>query len=154
MADLVRWDPFDKLSLRDAMDRLFEDAFITPRWAMPFGENWLNTLAIDMVEHDNDIVVKASVPGFKPEEIDISVVSDVLTIKGEHKVEKKEEKENYLLKELKYGAMHRSLRLPTAVQADKAQAEFENGMLVLTLPKAEAVKPKQIKIMAKPTGKP
>lgn len=154
MADIVRWDPFDRLSLRDAMDRLFEDAFITPRWFTPFRENWLDSLALDVVEDDDNVVVKASVPGFKPEEIDISVVEDTLTIKGESKTEKKEEKEHYLMRERRFGTIQRTLRLPVPVQADKAKAEFENGVLVLTLPKAEEVKPKQIKISVKGNGKP
>jgi HSP20 family protein len=152
MAGLVRWDPFDKLSLRDAMDRLFEDAFITPRWFAPLRESLTESLALDVIENDNDIVVKASIPGFKPEDIDVSVADDTLTIKGETKVEKKEGKENYILQERRYGTVHRTLRLPTLVQADKAKAEFEHGVLTLTLPKAELVKGKPIKVTVNSNG--
>jgi len=93
--------------------------------------------------------VHASIPGVKPEDIDISVTGDVLTIKGET-VEEKEEKEgNYHLRERRYGAFQRAVSLPTLVRADKASAEFENGVLKLTLPKVEEVKPKSIKIKPK-----
>ncbi len=150
MANIVRWDPFnDVVSLRDAMDRLFEESFIQPRWISPIRESVMGGLALDVVETANDIVVKASVPGFKPEDIDITVVGDTLTIQGETKAEKHEEKENYLLQERRFGTFKRSFTLPMGVQADKAHADFENGVLTLTLPKAEEVKPKQIKVSLK-----
>src|SRR6266849_6628960 len=104
MANIVRWDPFnDVVSLRDAMDRLFEESFIQPRWITPIRESVMGGLALDVVETENDIVVKASVPGYKPEDIDITVVGDTLTIKGEVTAEKKEEKESYLLQERRFG---------------------------------------------------
>jgi HSP20 family protein len=150
MANLVRWEPFNEIvSLREAMDKLFEDSFIHTRWLTPMRENFMGQMALDIVENADELVVKASVPGFKPEDIDIAVVDDTLTIKAESKAEKKEEKETYLLRERRYNAMQRSVRLPVTVEADKATAEFEQGVLTLTLPKAEAVKPKQIKINAK-----
>ena len=148
-SNIVRWDPFsDVVSLRDAMDRLFEESFIQPRLFAPIREG-MGQLALDVVENDNDVVVKASVPGIKPEDIDVTVVGDTLTIKGEIKSEKKEEKVNYVLRERRFGAFQRSLTLPVEVQADKARAEFENGVLTLTLPKVEEIKPKQIKVNAK-----
>jgi HSP20 family protein len=94
-------------------------------------------------------VVKAELPGVKPEEVDVSVVEDVLTIKGEHREEKEEKETSYLRRELSYGSFARSVRLPTSVDSNKAEAVFENGVLTLTLPKAEEVKPKQIKVKAR-----
>jgi len=94
------------------------------------------------------VVVKASLPGIKPEEVDITISGDTLTIKGEHKEEQKVKQEDYLRKERYYGAFSRSLILPVQVKSDKAEAVFENGILTLTLPKAEEVKPKQIKVKA------
>jgi HSP20 family protein len=149
MADLIRWEPFRELiSLREAMDRLFEESFVRPRagWLAPWGPE---TLAVDMYETDQEVVIKTSVPGVKPEDIDITVVGDTLTIKGETKAEEKIERANYIRQERRYGAFSRSLTLPTSIVAEKAKAEFENGVLTLTLPKAEEVKPKTIKVKAK-----
>jgi len=149
MADLVRWEPFEELiSLRDAMNRLFEESFVRPwgSWLTPFTRE---TLALDMYETDDEIVVKASLPGVKPEDVDVTISGNVLTIKGETKAEEKVEKANYIRQERRYGAFSRSVTLPTDVDVDKATAEFENGVLTLTLPKAEAVKPKVIKVKTK-----
>ncbi len=148
MADIIRWDPFREVtSLRDAMDRLFEDSFVRPSRFWP--EIGSGDLAIDMYQTADDVVVKASIPGMKPEEVDISIAGDILTIKGEHKEEKETKEQDYFVKERHYGSFNRSLTIPVAVKTDKAKAVFENGVLTLTLPKAEEVKPKQIKIKAK-----
>jgi HSP20 family protein len=149
MANLVRWDPVrDMVSLREAMDRLFEESFVRPRtWLAP--AEGVATLALDVFESDDDVTVKASIPGIKPEDIDISITGDVLTIKGETTEEKEEKNSNYHLRERRYGAFQRSISLPTLVSADRAAAEFENGVLTLTLPKMEEVKPKSIKIKTK-----
>ncbi|MBI5876428.1 MAG: Hsp20/alpha crystallin family protein [Chloroflexi bacterium] len=153
MPNIVRWDPFNEMTtLRDAFDRVVDEAFLAPRWITPLREGLFDMIAIDLIEQDDALVVKASVPGFKPDEIDISVVDNMLTIKGEtrtEKTEKKEEKPNFLLRERRFGLVHRRVRLPAMVEADKARAEFENGVLTLTLPKAEAVKAKHIKVLAK-----
>ena len=149
MANIVRWEPFrDLISLREAMDRLFEESFIRPRtgWLAPVGAG---TLAVDVYETDQDVVVKSSVPGIKPEDIDITITGDTLTIKGETQAEEKVERADYIRQERRYGAFSRSLTLPTSIVAEKAKAEFENGVLTLTLPKAEEVKPKTIKVKAK-----
>jgi len=146
--DLVRWDPFREMtSLRDAMDRLVEDSFVRPsRFWIDGGRG---EFPIDMYQTANDVVVKASLPGFKPEEVDISVAGDTLIIKGEHKEEKETKEEDYFYKERRYGSFSRSLPIPVQVKSDKAEAVFENGVLTLTLPKAEEIKPKQIKVKAK-----
>jgi HSP20 family protein len=102
-----------------------------------------------MYETEDDIVIEATVPGVKPEEIDVQVSGNVLTIKGERKEEKKEEKASYIYQEQRYGSFSRSVTLPTDVKVDKATAEFEHGLLTLTLPKSEAVKPKSIEIKTK-----
>jgi len=144
---LMRWQPFEELmSLREAMDRLFEESIVWPRsWLAPAAQ----TFAVDIYETKDDVVVKASLPGVKPEDIEVSVVGDTLTIKGEVKEEKDIKEENYIRKERRYGSFCRSFTLPVSVDADKATAEFENGVLTLTLPKAEEVKPKTIAIKAK-----
>jgi HSP20 family protein len=147
--NLIRWEPWsDLLSLREAMDQLFEESVVRPRagWLAPLGGEGL---AVDMYETADDVVVKTATPGVKPEDIDVSITGDTLTIKGETKAEEKVEKANYIRQERRYGAFSRSLPLPSAVVADKATAEFEGGMLTLTLPKTEEVKPKTIKVKAK-----
>jgi HSP20 family protein len=149
MANLVRWEPFrDLVSLREAMDRLFEESFVRPRtgWLAPAG---VDTLAVDMYETDDAVIVKTAVPGIKPEELDVSVTGDTLTIKGETSAEEEIKEENYIRRERRYGAFSRSLALPVSVVADKAGADFQNGVLTLTLPKAEEVKPKTVKVKAK-----
>lgn len=147
MSTMIRWEPLrEPLTLRDAFDRMFNEALVPPRWFLPYREELAGTLPLDVIEHDNELVVKASVPGFKPEEIDISIVGEMLTIKGEVKEEQKKEGESYILQERRIGMVQRVLRLPMPVQAEKANAVFEEGILTLTLPKAEEVKPKQIKI--------
>ena len=149
MANLIRWDPFrDMVTLREAMDRLLEDSVVRPRGGLAPSEG-LATLALDVFESVDDVTVKASLPGITPQEVDISITGDVLTIKGEKSEEKEEKQGNYHLRERRYGAFQRSVSLPAAVQADKADAVFENGVLTLTLPKVEEIKPKSIKIKTK-----
>ena len=149
MANLIRWDPFrDMVTLREAMDRLLEDSVVRPRGGLAPSEG-LATLALDVFESVDDVTVKASLPGITPQEVDISITGDVLTIKGEKSEEKEEKQGNYHLRERRYGAFQRSVSLPAAVQADKADAIFENGVLTLTLPKVEEIKPKSIKIKTK-----
>jgi HSP20 family protein len=146
MTNLVRWEPFrDLVSLREAMDRLVEDSFVRPShgWPVPAGPG---TLAVDVYETDDDVVVKTAIPGVKPEDIDISLTGDTLTIKGETKFEEEVKEEHYVRREMRYGSFARTVTVPVPVVADKADAEFEDGVLTLTLPKAEETKPKTIKI--------
>ena len=146
---LVRWDPASEMiSLRDAMNRLLGESFIRPWFGRGtfFGDE---AMALDMYETESKVVVEAPVPGVKPEEIDVQVTGNVLTIKGERKEEKEKKEASYIYREQSYGSFCRSVTLPTEVDVDKAQAEFEHGVLTLTLPKSEAVKPKTIKIKTK-----
>jgi HSP20 family protein len=146
MANMTRWEPFrELLSMRDTMDRFFGDAFL--RTAEGYG---LETgLRVDMMQTEDEVIVKASLPGVKPEDIHISVTGDVLTLKGEVREEKTTDQAAYHLRERRYGAFARSLSLPVDVVADQAKAEFENGVLTLTLPKAEEHKPKTITVKAR-----
>jgi HSP20 family protein len=103
-----------------------------------------------MYQTANEVVVKAALPGAKPEEVDITITGDTLTIKGEAKVEEETQREDYFYQEHRYGAFSRSVTLPSGLDSDKAEASFENGFLTLTIPKSEQVKPKQVKV--KPKG--
>jgi HSP20 family protein len=137
------------ISLRNAMDRLFEDSFVRPTRRLMEGEE-LGTLPLDMYQTENDVVIKASLPGYKPDEVEISVTGDTLTIKGEHQEEKETKEKDYFFKERSYGSFSRTVSFPVPVKSELAEAAFENGELTLKLPKAEEAKPKQIKIKAKP----
>ncbi len=146
---MQRWEPFKEMvTLRNAMDKLFEDSFVRPTgWWME--EDGWGALALDMYQTASEVVVKAPLPGFKPEEVDISLTGDTLTIKAEHKEESETQEGEYLLRERRYGSFSRVVTVPAGIKNDKAEASFENGVLTLTLPKAEEAKPKQIKVKAK-----
>jgi HSP20 family protein len=143
---VVRWEPFsDLMSLREAMDRLFAESVVRPgsRVLAPFGAA---DLALDMYETDNDLVITASLPGVKPEDVEITITGDALSITGEMKAETTVEKASYLRQERRFGAFSRTIALPVPIQADKAEAKFKDGVLTLSIPKAEEAKPKTIKI--------
>jgi HSP20 family protein len=148
MVNLVRWEPFrEVMSLRQAMDRLFEDSFVRlPRLTL----NGVGEVPVDMYQEKDSLVVKAALPGVKPEEVDITIDDNVLTISGEHKEEQETKEDEYIRRERYYGAFSRSVAMPIKVKGDKAEATFEEGVLTLTLPKADEVKPRQIKV--KPKG--
>jgi HSP20 family protein len=143
---VVRWEPFsDLMSLREAMDRLFEESYVRPgsRAAAPYGPA---DLALDIYETDDVFVVTASLPGVKPEDVEITITGDTLLIKGETKAEAQVEKANYLRQERRFGVFARSIIMPAPVQADKAEAKFKDGVLTLSIPKAEEAKPKSVHV--------
>lgn len=146
MANLVRFEPVrEMVHMSDAMDRLFENFY---------GRGWrdidlFDAPSVDLYQTENEIVVKASLPGMKADDIQISVVGDVLTLRGEIKADEEIKEASYHIRERRSGSFARSMPLPSAVQADKARAEFENGVLTLTLPKAEEMRPKTITVKAK-----
>jgi len=146
---IERWQPFSELmSLRQAMDKLFEDSFVRPSRALAaLGE--VTVPALDVYQTPNEVVMKATLPGLKPEDVSIDITGETLTIKGETKAEQKIKKEDYLYQERRYGAFSRSVVLPSGLKPDKAEATMEDGVLTLTIPKAEEVKPKAIKVKAK-----
>jgi len=149
MSNLTRWEPArEMMTLREAMDHLFNDAFTRPLSLN--GGNW-SIPAVDMYQTDNEVVIKAALPGIKAEEVQINITGEMLTIKGE--VKQREDVENkeksYHLREQRWGVFERSISLPTEVVADKAKADFENGILTITLPKAEKAKPRSITIKTK-----
>jgi HSP20 family protein len=144
---IERWDPFrEAVSLSDAMNALFRESFIRPT-SVP-GQPGAGLLPLDVSENENEYVVKASLPGVKPEDVQITVHGDTLTIQGETKAEEEKKGERWHLRERRSGAFQRSLSLATPVDSDKAQAKFEHGVLTLVLPKSEQAKPRQIKIGA------
>jgi HSP20 family protein len=142
-----QWDPFrDAVSLRDAMNALFQDSFVRPGNGPT--QSALVALPLDVFETEQAFVVKAALPGAKPDDVHITVHGDTLTIRGETKANEEKKGEHWHLQERRYGTFQRSLTLATPVNSDKAQADFDLGVLTLTLPKAESAKPRQIKVGA------
>jgi HSP20 family protein len=148
MANITRFDPFGEMvTLRQAMDRLFEDSFVSPlTWRTYDGE--AATPAIDVHQTDDAIVVTAALPGLKAEDVDITITGQTLSIRGEFKADEEVKRDQYIYRERRYGSFHRQLQLPTRVQGDHADASFEDGVLTLSIPKAEEVKPRQIQVKA------
>ena len=146
MSNLTRWEPVrEMMTLREAMDRLFDDAFTRPFSPRNGGSTW-SSPPIDMYQTDHEVVVKAALPGVKPDEVQINVTGDVLTLRGETKHEEERKDRSWHMREQRWGEFERSIRLPTAVISDKAKADFEDGILTITLPKSEDVKPKTIAV--------
>lgn len=144
----LRWNPSrDMASLRNEMNRLSADNVNGPRplWDLGGGQE----VYLDVYEEGNNLVVKASVPAVQPEDLDVQVQNDVLTISGETKRDEERKDQDYFLRERRYGRFSRSLELPRAVDAEKADAVFANGVLTLTLPQAEETRGKQIQIKTK-----
>ena len=149
VTNLVRWQPFTELmSLRQAMDKLFEDSFFTPFRLIGATDTAL-AAPIDVYHTDKDVVVKAALPGVKPEDVDINVTGDTLSIRGETKAEENVKREDYLYHEHRYSAFRRSVTLPSGLDTDKSKASLEDGILTLTIPKSAKIKPKSIKVKAK-----
>jgi HSP20 family protein len=146
MSNLVRWNPVrDLVSMTDAMDRLFDEAFILPR-----NGGFRHQLpALDLVENGDNFVVKAELPGFTADQVDVRIEGNTLTLRGEIKEDNDREEGQYHVRERRQNSFVRSITLPATVNSDKANAEFENGVLTLTLPKHEAAMPKKISIAAK-----
>lgn len=151
MADITIWDPFAEVSsLRQAMDEMFSD-LRRPAWAPSRANGAVEGyFPVDLAEKDEEYVVKASLPGVKPEDIEISVTGQVLSIKGTVADEHEENTKNYYRRERRAGTFVRQLSLPQEVDSGRADVQFEHGVLRLCLPKAETAKPKTIKVTAKP----
>lgn len=142
---ITPWRPFGEL---EEWERRFDDLLGRPLWRLPVeGRGWIP--AVDVFEKKDKFVVKAELPGMKEEDIDVSVVGDTLSIKGEKKTETEIEEEDYYRCERNYGSFYRSIPLPSTVDADKIEASFEDGVLEVALPKSAKVKPKKIAVSAK-----
>lgn len=144
MANLIRWEPFrESRQMHDALDRFIDQAM----WPdSRFGGGRMGRLALDVSTTDEEFIIRADIPGLKPEDLDISVSGDTLTIQAESHAETVDEETTYLLRERRFSSFSRSITLPERVEADKAEAKFADGVLTLTLPKSEEVKPKRINV--------
>jgi HSP20 family protein len=147
---LTRFEPFHGgFPLQDQINRLLSEAF-----ERSSEEGSLTTWApaVDIYETEHELVVKADLPDIKPEELDIRVENNILSIRGERKFEKKVNENNYLRVERSYGSFTRSFSLANTVNAEAIKADYKNGVLTLNIPKREEAKPKQIKVNVESPG--
>jgi HSP20 family protein len=152
MTIVRRPSPFGEImTLRQAMDRLFDDETFRPmRWSAGSFDG--PALPLDVTTDTDSLVIEAALPGIKPEDVDITVENGTLTITGKTADERKAEEGSYLVQEIRRGTFSRSVTLPNGLEPDKADATFEHGVLRLRIPKAEQVKPKQIRISTVSNG--
>ncbi len=145
---MTRWDPFTEMTnMRRTMDRLFGRSLGPWRWAEEEDEEFMTgTLGMDVCETNDEMIVRAAIPGIRPEDVDISIENDLLTIKGEFKEHEESEGERPIRRELRYGSFYRSMRLPPSLDIDRAEAGFEHGMLTLKVPKKPESRPRSIKV--------
>jgi HSP20 family protein len=143
---ISRWDPWnDLVSLREAMNNLVEESFVR---APGGGGGGAAGLAVDVRETAEGFEITASVPGVAAEDVDITVLGDTLHIRGERREEHEERGDGgrWLVRERRFGAFQRAIALPAAVRADAAEAQFSDGVLTISLPKAEEAKPRSIRV--------
>jgi len=150
---LDRWDPFrDMITVRDAMDRWLQQSISGT------GQLLSNirpeTIPIDVVELDDAYEVRAAVPGVKPEDVEVTVQGERLTLRAEARVADQQRTENWLMREHRYGLLQRSITLPTPVSSDNAEARIENGVLILLLPKLQTVQARRISVSSGSSVKP
>ena len=141
--------PGDFVSLRDAMNGLLEDSFVRP-YANGGAQN--RSVPVDIWQTENELVIRALAPGVRPDQLSISLLNGTLTLKGESEPEPPASSAHVLRQEIPYGTWERSFELPFSVQADKADARFDHGVLTVTLPKADEAKPRQIVINVNADG--
>jgi len=141
MSSLMRWNPYNRVSrLNELFEDFFDDALAQRR------EGGFSSPKVDVVEKDNNYLVTAEMPGFTPENIDVSVEGNTLTLRGEVKKENEKDEGQYHLKERQMSSFVRRIPLPSDVNPDQCSADFDNGVLKLTLPKREEAQPKRINI--------
>jgi HSP20 family protein len=139
-----RSSPFSELvSLRQAMDRLFEDSFVRPG---RFMSGYESAMPLDVRSTPDQLEIQASLPGVKPDDVEITVEGGTLSISATTESDERDDQSDYLVREIRRGSVSRTIALPTGYEADKATASFDNGVLTLTIPKAEQLKPRQIRI--------
>jgi HSP20 family protein len=150
MSKVIRWNPMREASdLMNEFDRAFESPFYRMRRGLPMRANdvvgsW--SLALDVAEKDDVFTIKASLPGISPDQLNVTLEDNVLTVQGELKEDETIEEETYHIRERRFGSFSRSLRFPVPVNAKDINATYQNGVLTLTVPKAEEVKPKRIEV--------
>jgi HSP20 family protein len=148
MANIVRFDPFEDMNrLQREVNRLFEDNGRSGRGTEPVSaRTWAP--AVDILEDQNEIIVRAELPGIKQEEIDIELKGEMLTLRGERQFEDTQRKDNYVRVERSYGQFQRAFTIGVPVKNDAVTASYKDGILEVHLPKSEETKPKKVKVTA------
>jgi HSP20 family protein len=142
---LERWDPFrDMMTLRDTMDRLLQQSISGTGQLL--SNIRPDSIPMDVVERDDAFEVRASVPGVKPEDVEVVVQGERLTVRAETRREEEQRGENWLIREQRFGTLQRTVTLPSPVDSDRAEARIENGVLTLRLPKAQETRPHRISV--------
>ena len=145
MTVVTRWDPFRELAtVQDRMNRLFQDTYGTEGREEDLTGNFVP--AVDIYEDEHNVTVKMEVPGIDQKDIDVRLENNTLTVRGERKFDKDEKEENFHRIERRYGSFYRSFTLPNTLDAEKVQADYDNGVLKIKLAKKAEAKPKQIKV--------
>ena len=140
MSAIVHWNPLREMTaFQNTLDRFFDGYFYTAQI-----RTW--SLALDATESEDNFIIKASAPGVNPDDLDITLEDDVLTIKGEHKADETIKGSDYRLRERRYGKFSRSIRFLTSINPDEVEAIYENGELTLVVSKAEVEKPRKIAV--------
>jgi HSP20 family protein len=144
---MVRWEPFrDLLSLQERMNRMFDESYRGGRGEEDWGLGGSWAPAVDIFEREGNIVLKAELPGIDPKDVQINVENNVLTLRGERKVDSDVKRESYHRVERSYGAFTRSFHLPNTVDVNNIKADYRDGILSVALPKREETRPRQIAI--------
>lgn len=155
MAALTRWNPWNELfSLQGQMDQLFDEAFgsfVAPRRS---GAEPTLALPVDIRQTDEAYVLEASVPGFAPEDVEVTFDQNVLTIQGTRKQESEQASGGWIRRERRTGSFHRQVVLPAEVRAEEISAGFENGVLTVTVPRAQKAQPRRIPVAAGAPAEP
>ncbi|MBI2911120.1 MAG: Hsp20/alpha crystallin family protein [Chloroflexi bacterium] len=142
---MIRWEPFgDLLNLRHTIDRMFDPLMRGGHWGL--GDGGRAFTPLEVYEQDDAVIVRAALPDVRPEEIEITTSGDTVTLKGEHRPTEGIKPEQYLLQEWPYGKFVRSVTLPISCQMEKAEADFDRGVLTLRIPKAEKVRSRTIQV--------
>jgi HSP20 family protein len=139
-----RWEPFRVSDIQSEVNRLFDNFFGRPATGTTAGRTWLPP--VDMYTTNDDLVLNVELPGVDEKDVNVSITGDLLTIKGERRFENQAKEQDVLHIERTYGKFERMIQLPMAVQADRVKATYQDGLLEIKLPKAEELKPKEIKI--------
>jgi HSP20 family protein len=150
---LMRWDPFREIAeMQRDIDRLMNRGSVRPSCTVAAWGQWMQP-SLDVFQKPKEVVVKASLPGVEPDNVEVSITGDALTIKAETKAEEQVEEEDYMCRECHCGSYFRSVVLPHGLTSDKATASFDDGVLTLTIPRETETKPKVIEVKAKEATK-
>ena len=150
----IRWRPYREFRHLDQLvDRVMQRPFHQSYWSWPSLWDGRIRPALDVYETDEELVVKATVPGLKAGGLDVTISQDALVIKGDAEEEDEEKEEHYLLRERRSGAFHRAVALPEGLDTEKGEATFEDGVLTVTFPKTERAKTREIKVQVKEASK-